>query len=319
MTKKTGLVHFIKNYLSLNFHKDNKILLSLSGGVDSTTLYYLIANTKFFKNKNIHIIIFDHQIRKEGVLEIKQLVNYYKLSRHTLTIKKLNFTKTQSGFQNQARLLRYNFLFQYSKKNKINDLFLGHHLDDLNETFFLRKVQQSNVMGLSSLFSRKYKNLNYHRPLQDFSKSNIIKFAKQKKIKWFEDRTNAELDYTRNKIRVFISSKAINKKITQDRLVYSKLTYVNHLYKDFFKKLSNKSYSINYSNFSILNKSLQEHIIKSFFLSIQTNLKNNKAMREHNVKTITKLIGQFDKSRVNKDIFGGFISFSNKKMHLKLT
>jgi len=319
LTKKTTLVHFIKNYLSLNFSKKSKILISLSGGVDSTTLYYLIVNSKFFKNKNIHIVIFDHQIRREGRFEIRQLVKEYNLSKHPLIIKKLKLTNSKSGFQSKSRLLRYNFLTQYSKKNKINDLFLGHHLDDLNETFLIRKVHQSNINGLSSIFSEKYKNLVYHRPLRDFSKSNIITFARQNGIKWFEDRTNDELDYSRNKIRSFMKDKRINKKITQERLMYSNLATVNNLYSNYFKRTSKKDYLINYQNFSKLNKTLQEHIVKSFFLSVQTNLKNHKSMRENNVKAIIQFIKQSNKIRKNSDVFGGFITFYDKKMNLKLT
>lgn len=319
MTKKTTLVHHIKNYLSLHFSKKSKILISLSGGVDSTTLYYLIVNSKFFKNKNIHIIIFDHQIRREGRFEIRQLVKEYNLSRHSLIIKKLKLTNSQSGFQNKSRLLRYKFLIQYSKKNKINDLFLGHHLDDLNETFLMRKVHQSNVKGLSSIFTEKFKNLIYHRPLRDFSKASIIKFATQNGIKWYEDRTNAELDYSRNKIRSFLNNKQINKKITQERLRYKDLANINNLYSNYFKRITNKDYLINYQNFSQLNRTLQEHIVKSFFLSIQGNLKNNKSMRENNVKVIIKFINQSNKIRKNSDVFGGFITFYDKKMNLKLT
>lgn len=319
MTKKTTLVHHIKNYLSLHFSKKSKILISLSGGVDSTTLYYLIVNSKFFKNKNIHIIIFDHQIRREGRFEIRQLVKEYNLSRHSLIIKKLKLTNSQSGFQNKSRLLRYKFLIQYSKKNKINDLFLGHHLDDLNETFLMRKVHQSNVKGLSSIFTEKFKNLIYHRPLRDFSKASIIKFATQNGIKWYEDRTNAELDYSRNKIRSFLNNKQINKKITQERLRYKDLANINNLYSNYFKRITNKDYLINYQNFSQLNRTLQEHIVKSFFLSIQGNLKNHKSMRENNVKAIIKFINRSNEIRKNSDVFGGFITFYDKKMNLKLT
>ena len=319
MTKKTTLVHHIKNYLSLHFSKKSKILISLSGGVDSTTLYYLIVNSKFFKNKNIHIIIFDHQIRREGRFEIRQLVKEYNLSRHSLIIKKLKLTNSQSGFQNKSRLLRYKFLIQYSKKNKINDLFLGHHLDDLNETFLMRKVHQSNVKGLSSIFTEKFKNLIYHRPLRDFSKASIIKFATQNGIKWYEDRTNAELDYSRNRIRSFLNNKRINKQITQERLRYTDLANINNLYTNYFKRITNKDYLINYQNFSQLNKTLQEHIVKSFFLSIQGNLKNHKSMRENNVKAIIKFINRSNEIRKNSDVFGGFITFYDKKMNLKLT
>ena len=50
-----------------------------------------------------------------------------------------------------------NFYTSFSKKRNIKHIFLGHHLDDLNETFFLRKIQQSSATGLSNIFLEKYK------------------------------------------------------------------------------------------------------------------------------------------------------------------
>jgi TRAP-type mannitol/chloroaromatic compound transport system substrate-binding protein len=116
-----------------------------------------------------------------------------------------------------------------------------------------------------------------------------------------------------------MNDKKINKKITQERLMYSNLATVNNLYSNYFKRTSKKDYLINYQNFSKLNKTLQEHIVKSFFLSVQTNLKNHKSMRENNVKAIIQFIKQSNKIRKNSDVFGGFITFYDKKMNLKLT
>ena len=78
----------------------------------------------------------------------------------------------------------------------------------------IRKSQQSGVVGLSEIFSKKINNLNYHRPLVDFSKKQINEFAIRNKIRWFEDRTNLELDYSRNKIRSFLSPNDTSKKLT---------------------------------------------------------------------------------------------------------
>ena len=67
---------FLK-YLQKNFSPKQKILISVSCGIDSTVLYDLINKSQFFDLKNIFYIFFDHQKRVEGKYEIEKFINYY--------------------------------------------------------------------------------------------------------------------------------------------------------------------------------------------------------------------------------------------------
>ena len=70
---------FIDNFCVINsIKKTNSIVISLSGGIDSTVLFFLLTNY-FPSKKKIHILIFDHQKRAESGLEIKSLINFYKM------------------------------------------------------------------------------------------------------------------------------------------------------------------------------------------------------------------------------------------------
>ena len=94
------------SYLKKNFKKNTKILISISCGLDSTVLLNLLQNSKFFINKNIFFVIFDHQKRAESKYEIQEFVNYYKLPSTNLIVKKLNLKESKSSFQEQSRLFR---------------------------------------------------------------------------------------------------------------------------------------------------------------------------------------------------------------------
>ena len=61
-----------------------------------------------------------------------------------------------------------------SKLLGTNEVFLGHHLDDLKESYFLRKIQSSNALGLSNIFNEKIKGLNFHRPLVNYTKKQFV-------------------------------------------------------------------------------------------------------------------------------------------------
>ena len=240
MTKEVLPSLSVKNYLQNNISANKNILITLSCGLDSTVLFDLIIKSKYFKNKNIYYLIFDHQKRSEGKDEIKQFINFYHLANKNIFIKKLFFKNKLTSFQEKSRFARYNFIYKFSKKRNIEDIFLGHHLDDLNETFFLRKIQQSSTFGLSNIFLREYKNIKLHRPLKKYSKKQIKSYATKNRLVWFEDSSNSELDYTRNKIRNFLFSRKIVKKINRERIYFSKIFYLNYLHQNFFMRKSNK-------------------------------------------------------------------------------
>ena len=189
MTKEVLPSICIKNYLQNNIGADKKILISISCGLDSTVLFDLIIKSKYFYNKNIYYLIFDHQMRSEGKYEIQQFIKSYKLNKNVF-IKKLYLKDKFKGFQEKSRSARYDFLHKFAKKRNIKDIFLGHHLDDLNETFFLRKIQQSSTPGLSNIFLKKYKDIKLHRPLIKYSKKQIKSYSNKNKLIWFEDLTS---------------------------------------------------------------------------------------------------------------------------------
>ena len=108
------------------------------------------------------------------------------------------------------------FMYNYAKKFNIKDIFLGHHNDDILETLLLRKIQLSGIRGNLNIFSNSFNGLNFHRPLKVFTKNQINTFANFNKLRWFEDRTNSENIYTRNKIRNHL----INKKHSEELKSY---------------------------------------------------------------------------------------------------
>ena len=222
MTEEVSLSHSIKNYLQNNIKANDKILISISCGLDSTVLFDAIIKSKYFNKKNIYYLIFDHQKRSEGKYEIKQFIKIYNLTNKNLFIKKLFLKNKSKGFQEKSRSSRYDFLYKFSKKRDIKHIFLGHHLDDLNETYFLRKTQQSSATGLSNIFLDKYKSLKLHRPLKKYTKKQIKSYAIYNRLTWFDDRSNLELDYTRNKIRNFLYSKKLFNQINRERLFFLK-------------------------------------------------------------------------------------------------
>lgn len=309
---------FLK-YLQKNLSPKQKILIAISCGIDSTVLFDLINKSQFFDQKNIFYIFFDHQKRVEGKYEIEKFINYYGLNKKNTFIKKLKLGKKEISFQKKARTARYHYILKLSKLLGTDEVFLGHHLDDLKESYFLRKIQSSNVLGLSNVFQEKFEKLNIHRPLVKYSKKQIKAYAQKNKLIWFEDRSNFELDYSRNKVRSYLSSNfKISQSIKKDMRNYQDMKYLVNFYSSYFKRLSKKRFEIKVQEFKHLNKTLQTIAVQSLYYCLRLSLK--KQPRNENINNfIEAVLGPNHKFRVKKSVFGGKIGFFGKKLCLNLT
>ena len=303
-------------YLNKNFNGKEKILLSLSCGLDSTLLFYLITKSNFFKNTNIFYIFFDHQKRAEGKFEIQNFISHYRIKKSQYFIKKIKIDSSNKGFQNNSRLARHKFINFLSKKIGTKDIFLGHHLDDLYETFFLRDIQQSNVFGLKSIFSDSILGLKFHRPLIEYPKKKILNFATMHKIFWSEDRTNFELDYTRNKIRNFLISNNSFSKIDIKKNNYSSLDNIFKLQNKYFIKFAKKKYEVKYKEFNNLNDTLKLFVIQSFYYNVRHHF--NRPIRKDSYSNLITLLRNPNIINKERSIFGGKITSYKDKICLNL-
>ena len=317
MTEEVSLSHSVKNYLQNNIKAKDKILISISCGLDSTVLYDAIIRSKYFNKKKIYYLIFDHQIRSEGKYEIKQFIKIYNLANKNLFIKKLFLKDKSKGFQKKSRSIRYDILYKFSKKRDIEHIFLGHHLDDLNETYFLRKTQQSGAAGLSNIFLDKYKSLKLHRPLKKYTKKQIKSYAIFNRLTWFDDRSNLELNYTRNKIRNFLYSKKLFNQINKERLNFSKIFHLYQLHKNFFKRKRNNIFEIDTIKFNYLNENLKFIVVQSFYYEYRHLLK--KQIRDENIMNFIKKLKTHLINNKEMSVFSGKISVLNKKTCINLT
>ena len=66
----------LRNYCKKNIKAHKNILILISGGLDSTVMFDLIIKSKYFNDKKIYYLIFDHQQRSEGKFEIKQFIKH---------------------------------------------------------------------------------------------------------------------------------------------------------------------------------------------------------------------------------------------------
>jgi tRNA(Ile)-lysidine synthase len=188
--------------------KITDIAVAVSGGCDSLALTFLLQEFCQKTKINLTALTIDHKIRKSSTQEAKNLAKLLKeknISHKILTIPQNKIPK--SNIEANLRQLRYEMLHQFCQKNQIEHLFLGHILSDVSENFLIRLFRGSGLDGLSAISEiSTYQKIKLIRPLLNVSKDELKNYLKAKKIKWFEDETNEDEKFLRNKIRKFLNS-----------------------------------------------------------------------------------------------------------------
>ena len=190
-------------------------MLAVSGGVDSMTLLHLLAQkrqstvnsqqstaddcrlTTRDSTSSLELVVahFNHGIRKDAAADERLVKNRAK--ELGLPFEVVYGRLGTGASEEAARNARYSFLKAVKAKHKAKAIITAHHQDDLIETALLNVLRGTGRKGLTSLSNR----IEVIRPLLDWSKKDIISYAKQKKLLWREDSTNRDTDYLRNYLR----------------------------------------------------------------------------------------------------------------------
>ncbi|WP_233882132.1 tRNA lysidine(34) synthetase TilS [Tenacibaculum piscium] len=181
------------------FLKDKKLLIAISGGLDSVVLTHLLAQLKY----DISLAHCNFQLRNEASnldeVFVKNLSEKLKIPVFSIQFDTLEYAKKQQlSTQLSARKLRYDWFEKLSENHAFDYVLTAHHADDNLETFLINLTRGTGLDGLTGIPAV---NGNIVRPLLKFSRAEIQKYALENNIKWREDASNAETKYVRNKIR----------------------------------------------------------------------------------------------------------------------
>lgn len=181
------------------FSKDDRILIALSGGVDSVVLSHLMCRA----NYKISLAHCNFHLRDEESNRDEAFVrSWAKENNIPLFVKEFDtyqyMKENKLSLEMAARDLRYNWFNSLLESEGFTCLCTAHHLDDSIETFFINLLRGTGIAGLHGI---KVKNDKIVRPLLFATREEILSYAKQNNISYVEDSTNSETKFTRNKIR----------------------------------------------------------------------------------------------------------------------
>jgi len=314
---------FLKDSKIINFYTKFKLILSkdikkkdfalaVSGGSDSLCLAYFSKIYSLESGNKIHVLIVDHNLRKESHKEALQVKKILKKKKIQSKILRFKGKIPKNNIQKKARDLRYFLISNYCLKNKIKYLTTAHHEDDQFENFFIRLLRGSGLTGLSSMsVNAKYSNrLKIIRPFLGFKKKDL-KYVTINYFKtYIKDPSNKDEKFLRVRIRKYRKDmekegldtrkiiKTINNLVSADQALkfYKKKALGKYVYfasKDICK-----------INKKIFTEEAGEIIFKSFsdILSLVSG-----TYYPPRSKKIINLINRLKKDRFSKSTLGGCI------------
>jgi len=181
------------------FCKNDRILIALSGGVDSVVLATLMKKC----NYSICLAHCNFHLREEESNRDEAFVrSWAKENGVELFVKEFDtygyMKENKISLEMAARDLRYQWFDLLLKEHNFSYLATAHHLDDSIETFFINLLRGTGIAGLHGI---QAKNDKIVRPLLFATREEILSYAKENSISFVEDSTNSETKFTRNKIR----------------------------------------------------------------------------------------------------------------------
>jgi len=197
-----------------------KIVVALSGGIDSVVLLHFLCSNYSGNIRAIHI---NHHLSKfcnDWSKFCSELCQKTNTDFQSIDIN----LKTSSNIEENARKSRYNSLKSNLSKDEI--LCTAHHQDDQAETLLLQLFRGSGVAGLASM--PKLKNFGdayLYRPLLNISKQQINQYASLHQLEWIEDDSNDNTQFKRNLLR---SELIPQLKLSFDSVIKNISRSVNH-------------------------------------------------------------------------------------------
>ncbi|MCF7812758.1 tRNA lysidine(34) synthetase TilS [Candidatus Gracilibacteria bacterium] len=170
---------------------DKKLLLCVSGGVDSRVLLEVAA--KAHPKKLLAVFHLDHNLRKEShkdFLFVQKICSKNKIKFYGETLQNLPVKNRESYWRKKRLQLAHKAARDFGAER----ILTAHHATDLVETMIFRLTKGTGVSGLAPFEIEK-------KPFWSVSKSEIIQYADTQKLEYQEDKSNTDEQFERNLIR----------------------------------------------------------------------------------------------------------------------
>ena len=271
------------------FTKKEKILLAVSGGLDSVVMCHLFYQAGYkFGIAHCNFKLRGKEADGDEIF-VKELAKRYDAPFYSKQFKTTDFSEEKGvSIQMGARELRYTWFEELCEEKRYTYSATAHHRDDVVETILINLLRGTGISGLHGI---REKNGKIIRPLLFTDKKTIEEFAKKHKLKFREDSSNSSNKYIRNKLRneVIPVLKEINPNLNSSFFETGKrVKEVEEIYLSAVESQKNSLLKLKDDSVFINIKELKK------LVSIKTYLYEFLKKFNFNVDTIQDIVGSLD-------------------------
>jgi tRNA(Ile)-lysidine synthase len=191
----------------------DRVGVAVSGGADSVALLRLLLELRSDLGIILSVVHFNHKLRgmesDQDEQFVAELATRHKLQFHHSSADVRGYASEEKlSIEAAARKLRHGLFSQLILESKLDKVATAHTADDQAETVLLRIVRGTGLHGLAAIWP----SITVHdagseerglivRPLLNQRRSEVLEFLKAIGQRWREDSTNADLRFTRNRVR----------------------------------------------------------------------------------------------------------------------
>ncbi|AFZ29702.1 tRNA(Ile)-lysidine synthase [Gloeocapsa sp. PCC 7428] len=180
--------------------RDRRILVAVSGGQDSLCLMKLLLDLQSKWRWHLGIAHCNHQWRSDAAANatyVAQLAQAWNTPFYSETTDRV--LRSEAA----ARQWRYQALSAIAQKHQYQYIVTGHTASDRAETLLYNLIRGSGADGLQSLtwYRALTPEISLVRPLLEVTREETAQFCQDMQLEVWEDSTNQDLKYARNRIR----------------------------------------------------------------------------------------------------------------------
>lgn len=195
---------FLNSCLNQQYwQKNSRILLAVSGGVDSMVLLDMVRRLPENIRPWFSVLHVNHQLRAASDKEEQYVKKMCQIAG--IPFSSTKWSKEHhpvSNTEEAARNFRYAFFKEQMRKQHATHLVTAHHGDDQAETILMRLVRGSSLESITGIKPiRSFASGKLVRPLLPYTKADLYAYGQQHQVQYFEDETNQSLVHTRNRYR----------------------------------------------------------------------------------------------------------------------
>ena len=181
------------------FTHNDKLLVAVSGGIDSVVLFDLLVRAGF----DVGIAHCNFQLRGEEADDDQRFVEWLA-EQHKVPFFLGKFdthdyaSEKGISIQMAARQLRFHWFEELRKEQNYDYIAIGHNQNDSTETVLINMARGTGLEGITGI---KPGNNAIVRPLLFAKRTDIIRYCAEYGLNYREDSSNQSTKYSRNLIR----------------------------------------------------------------------------------------------------------------------